>query len=103
MKVVINKCYGGFGLSRKAIDMYCEVRSINPGKWNDTWSFYEDFSDRDIDRNDPALIDIVDKLGDEANGMCAKLRIVDIPDDVDWGIEEYDGNEWIAEVHRTWS
>jgi hypothetical protein len=27
---------------------------------------------------------------------------VDIPDDVKWQIEEYDGNEWIAESHRTW-
>jgi hypothetical protein len=27
---------------------------------------------------------------------------VDIPDDVKWEIEEYDGNEWVAEVHRTW-
>jgi hypothetical protein len=28
---------------------------------------------------------------------------VDIPDDVNWYIEEYDGNEHVAERHRTWS
>jgi hypothetical protein len=28
--------------------------------------------------------------------------VVTIPDDVAWTIEEYDGNEWVAEVHRTW-
>ena len=25
-----------------------------------------------------------------------------IPDDVEWYVEEYDGIEWVAEVHRTW-
>ena len=27
---------------------------------------------------------------------------VEIPDDVEWQIEEYDGSEWIAEKHRIW-
>jgi len=31
------------------------------------------------------------------------LKIVDIPDGVEWEIEEYDGMEWVAEKHRTWS
>jgi hypothetical protein len=43
------------------------------------------------------------ELGDVANGFAADLKIVEIPDGVDWEIEEYDGNEWVAEVHRTWS
>jgi len=30
------------------------------------------------------------------------LRIIEIPDGVEWQIEEYDGDEWIAEKHRTW-
>jgi len=30
------------------------------------------------------------------------LKIVEIPDDVDWEINEDDGSEWIAEKHRTW-
>ena len=33
----------------------------------------------------------------------AQLKIVEIPDDVKWIVEEYDGIELIAEVHRTWS
>lgn len=41
-------------------------------------------------------------LGDKANGSCAKLQIVDIPNGTDYTIEEYDGNEHIAEKHRTW-
>jgi hypothetical protein len=42
-------------------------------------------------------------MGTNANGMYSKLKIVEIPGDVDWEIGEYDGNEWVAEKHRTWS
>lgn len=56
----------------------------------------------DIERNDPNLIKVVVELGDEVNGKCSKLEIIDIPDGVDYVIEEYDGNEHIAEKHRTW-
>jgi hypothetical protein len=45
----------------------------------------------------------VQELGEAANGQYAKLKVVTIPDDVEWTIEEYDGMEWIAEAHRTWS
>lgn len=58
---------------------------------------------RETDRADPILVQVVEELGKSANGRCADLRVVDIPDDVEWTIEEYDGNEWVAEKHRTWS
>lgn len=61
-----------------------------------------DLSDRPDDRTDKDLISVVEKLGKEANGNCAKLSIVEIPDDVDWEIDEYDGREHVAEKHRTW-
>lgn len=102
MKIVINACYGGFGLSREATDMYCKAKGIDPGKWNKTWSFYEGFSDHGLDRDDPLLVEIVEKLGEKANGECAELKIVNVPDGVDWQIEEYDGYEHVAEKHRTW-
>ena len=54
-------------------------------------------------RADPLLVKVVEELGKEANGSCAELKIVEIPDDVKWEISEYDGNEHIAEKHRTWS
>lgn len=57
----------------------------------------------DIKRDDPLLIECIEALGKTANGHCASLKIVEIPDDVEWTIEEYDGNETIAESHRTWS
>jgi hypothetical protein len=53
-------------------------------------------------RTDPLLIQVVEELGVGANGNHACLKIIDIPDDIEYTIEEYDGKEWIAEVHRTW-
>jgi hypothetical protein len=61
------------------------------------------FHDRDIARDDPYLVAVVEELGDRANGRHAELKIVEIPAEVDWEITEYDGNEAIAEKHRTWS
>jgi hypothetical protein len=45
---------------------------------------------------------MVEELGAAAADHFAELRIADVPDDVKWTIEEYDGQEWVAEVHRTW-
>lgn len=53
-------------------------------------------------RNDPLLIQVIEELGSEADGKCAELGIVEIPDGVEWELAEYDGIEWIAEKHRTW-
>ena len=89
MKVVINKCYGGFGLSKKAKNRYAELKKSN-------------ISEYDIPRNDPILIQVIEELDEEANGFCAKLKIIEIPNDIKWTIEEYDGIEWVAEKHRTW-
>jgi hypothetical protein len=55
----------------------------------------------DVERNDALLIAAVETLGEKAGGECAKLTIVEIPDGVDWCIEEYDGKEHVAEQHRT--
>lgn len=61
------------------------------------------FSCRDVPRDDPDLVAVVRELGKRAGGKFAKLEIVDIPDDAEWEIAEYDGNEHVAEKHRTWS
>ncbi len=47
-------------------------------------------------------MECVETLGEKSNGACAELKIVEIPDNVEYSIEEYDGNEHIAEVHRIW-
>ena len=90
MKIVINSYYGGFGLSDKALVLYNTLANTE----------LEHFSD--IARNDPILVYVVETLGNEANGSFAKLRIVEIPDDVNWEISDYDGMESVEEVHRSW-
>ena len=115
MKIVINKCFGGFGLSEEAVLLYGKKKGLNIIVVRDKIMkslrhYYLDevkngnyFSDRDIQRNDSVLIEVVEELGIKANGSCSELKIVEIPDDVEWIIEEYDGKEWIAEDHRRWS
>jgi hypothetical protein len=46
-----------------------------------------------VARHDPILAEIVERLGDQANGMCAKLRIKEIPSGTPYRIDEYDGSE----------
>ena len=61
-------------------------------------------SDRDLDRDDETLIAVIEALGSKlASGRFGAVEIVEIPDDVEWTIEEYDGLEWVAEQHRTWA
>lgn len=55
------------------------------------------------DRANPILIQVVEELGKAANGACAELKVIEIPDGMDYEIEEYDGNEHVAEKHRTWN
>lgn len=102
-KIVINCKHGGFSLSREAMDFIIKEKNIDPGKWNENFHYYENFDTFDLKRDDSTLIAAVEHLGSTANGRFAQLKIVEIPNDVKWQIEEYDGLEWIAEVHRTWS
>jgi hypothetical protein len=64
---------------------------------------YFSYYDLSSDRSDPFLIQVVEEMGDKVNGFAADLRIVEVPEEVKWTIEEYDGIEWVAETHRTWS
>ena len=53
-------------------------------------------------RSHPDLVEVFKKLGKKVNSVCTELTIVEVPDNVKWYIEEYDGAEWVAEEHRTW-
>jgi hypothetical protein len=91
-KIVINRCHGGFGLSDTAISEYTKIKGIDDPHFH----CYR------IDRNDTVLVQLVEELGQAANTPYSELKVVEIPVGVKWVIEEYDGLEWVAEVHRTW-
>ena len=158
MKIVINKCHGGFSLSfvavkelvkrkKKKVWYYQKIypkgstsKNFDYSKWKQKYKQVtkapKDKNDislifivtknlgpectdsalnkalqkaSDVDffrygvRQDPDLVAVVEKLGEKANGSFADLKVVEIPDGVNWQIEEYDGLEWISEVHQTWS
>lgn len=94
-RVVINSCYGGFGLSDEAEDLYRRY-----SKQDDIDHVYF----KDASRADPTLIRVIEEIGcDAASKSHSKLKIITVPDDVEfWKIMEYDGMEWVAERHRTW-
>jgi hypothetical protein len=116
MKIVINRCWGGFGLSEAAWEMILDRKGI---EWEKTpkqhkWGYatYRDkntgkeiYLDYDYSynlRNDPLLVEVVETLGEAANSDKAELEVVEIPDEVDWEIVDYDGMEHVAERHRIW-
>ena len=117
MKVIINRDFGGFGLSDKAFEKLLERKgvafeSVRSDKYDMVHYYAQGHADDEEhylspydyyhDRADADLIAIVEEMGEEANGNYASLDIIEIPDGVDWQVEEYDGSEWIAEKHRTW-
>ena len=115
-KIVINRCHGGFSLSHEAIMMYSALAKLNLKAVQGEhfvlvgYSYYLDgiveeqmfWTERQLFRDDPDLVFVVERLKEQANGRYAELEVVSIPSDVNWYIEEYDGLEWIAEKHRTW-
>jgi hypothetical protein len=104
MKIAINSCYGGFSVSE---EVYNELGF----KW-DGYGFvygtpleekYKDASNYYAYRAAPELIAAIEKVGlDKASGELSKIKIVDIPDDVAWEIDEYDGYERVIESRRSW-
>jgi len=121
MKIAINRCFGGFGISNAAFEKLLERKGVayekTPAKYvfgNDVSDYYHagkvDQEDAYLsyyefcgDRSDPALIAVLEELGKDAWGTHAEIAIVEVPDNVNWHIHEYDGIEHVAETHRTWS
>lgn len=113
MKIVINNGYGGFSLSDAGMQYYAAAKGLNWILANVRWRTFPEFfqnevkeeneiSRRAFSRTDPVLVRVVEQLGNIASGQYAKLKVVEIPDDVEWTLESNDGNELIAEKHRTW-
>jgi hypothetical protein len=112
--IVINTQHGGFGLSRDAQIAWLERSGIayttverDDRHSNQRWGPHilvngTHWYDRNIARDDAVLVGLVQELGKDSWSDHARLKIVRVPADVAWQIEEYDGLEWVAEQHRTW-
>lgn len=80
VKVVINKCYGGYSLSKEA----CNMLSALTGSPVDRFDH--------MPRHDLNLVLVVETLGEKASGDFAKLEIREI-EGRSYIIDEYDGME----------
>ena len=88
MKVLINNCYGGFGISKKFED---HIKSSTEGQLINKYELSA--------RHNQFLVEEAIKFGlDKAGGMCAQLSVVDLPDGCEYKIGEYDGMEWIEDT-----
>lgn len=137
-KVILNKCYGGFDVSKEAYELYAKKKGLTLYQYESelissekkfaykratkeslfNHYFTKDFGDyayisnedyekynlylREDHREDPVLIEVVEELGDKANGRFGELRIVEIPDDLDYVIDEYDGIETLHQKVQEW-
>jgi hypothetical protein len=110
-KVVYNTCYGGFGLSHEATMRYGELANLNllyvkgnEHRWDSR--YYKDgiedndhyFSYLDIERDDPLLAQVVEELGDAANGDFSRLAIAELEPGTKYRIDEYDGMESVMTI-----
>lgn len=81
MKIIINVCYGGFSVDEDVAEKLG----------------YEDEWDDDL-RTDARLIEMIEN-GEDCDGFCAKLRVVETPENTtDYMIQEYDGYESLIYV-----
>lgn len=108
MKIVINRDFGGFGLSEQAHALIARSKGWTHAcdDWDNDYWYSESgkpIYSSDLPRNDPDLVAAVETLGADAHGRYADLKIVEVPDGVDWYIYDYDGSEEVHEKHRSWS
>jgi len=97
-KIVINTVYSFFGLSDEAIQ-WLKDNNHKIGHKIEKEETY-----RNIDRDNESLVKVVEELGeDKASKPASKLKIVEIPDGVEWYMGGNGGGEYIIEEHRTWS
>ena len=135
MKIILNKCYGGFSLSHEAYMLYAKKKGItlypyaidyatntyyitnNPENEYTVHYFTKNYGNtisfKDAEdeyflwlnysyREDPILVEVVEELGERANGSYAKLEVVEIPDDMDYVIDNYDGIETLHQKVQEW-
>jgi len=87
------------------------IEFLKDGVWELFFQFNgEPFcgADSEIDfRTDPQLIQLIEEFQSSGINPCEykedKIKIVEIPDDVEFGIDEFEmSGEYIFECHRIW-
>ena len=109
-KVVYSACYGGYGLSQKALKLYLELdgspheimedpnqrsSSFPSSNYMINGEYVNSHPPLDIlMRVDPRVVKVVETLGSvEAGSSFADLQVIDIPEGTYYRITEYDGFE----------
>lgn len=130
MKIILNKCYGGFDVSKEAYVLYAKKKGLELYQYASDFAnfkkriykktndetlfknyFIKDMGDNieisnedykkyclyldDTYRKDTTLIEVVEELGDKASGRFGDLKVVEIPNNSFYKIDEYDGIETI--------
>ena len=128
-KIIINKSFGGFWPSKEAVKLYAAKKGKEcyffefsvTGKYtplkgdtlywvacsvpdpNEHLGEYTEIKCGEEQRADPDLVAVVEELGSKlASDEISNLKVVEIPDDVEYYVEEDRGMECIHERHRTW-
>ncbi len=111
MKVVYNSCFGGFELSKEAVDLLAKLKGFDlsglkfeyGGYANSDHSvtFGYDFSDHEK-RSDKDLVKVVESLGEKANADCSDLKIFEVPDGKDFEIDKHYGSERVVPPRQKW-
>ena len=100
VKIVLNGCFGGFGLSDEAVKRYAEIKGWTWEK--DEYDYInlineqgERLSSYDLgeDRTDPVLVQVVEELGEAADSDYSELYIESVEEGTKYFIDEYDGIE----------
>ena len=96
IEILYNTKYGGWGISKKAIELYKLRRSGLSEIEKDDYSSSSSFSSFSC-RNDPILIEIYKELGNDFDSKFSRSAIKKIPKKYEnyYYIEEYDGKEWV--------
>ena len=92
MKILLNKCYGGFSISKNA------VVDVGLGdKYED--AIFDWVHDDDLRYNEDIIKLYEEKGSAYISGSFARLELVEIPDEAtDYKFYEYDGREWVVYV-----
>lgn len=104
MKIVINRYWGGYGISKEAAEFMAargsEIAKTELEKYRAEGNWYGFMYG--VERNDPLLVLAVETLGEESWGELSKLEVVEIPYGISWYIRNDDGMESVEEEHRSW-